>query len=163
MDRGSHSGAKISWADVDVTVSLVEHEVMTRLLLNGILHSLDTSGKTIKYLLDVASLLHGDDSKLILLIDPGQEGFVLVVKDSTTLWPVTFHASNLEVRIPRHEEKMIVHELLSNLLTHSGQGEVGSGKITLQVSKGLLHQVLHVDSLLLGDSGRQSESIDVPH
>jgi hypothetical protein len=46
-------------------------------------------GKTVKDRFNVSSTLHGDDSELILLINPGQEGFVLAVEDATTLWSIS--------------------------------------------------------------------------
>merc|ERR1719342_323512 len=153
MNRSSHARSKVRWAGMDVSVSFVQHKVMTGFFLDGILHSLDTSCQSVKHLLDVSALLHGDDPELVLFVDPGQEGLVLVVEDSTTLRPISLHASNLEVRITRHKEEMIINQLLSDLLTHSSEREVRSGEVTLEVCKCLLHQVLNVNSLLLGDSG----------
>merc|ERR1719447_1652893 len=153
VNRSSHACSKVCWAGVNVSVSFVQHEVVTRFLLDGILHSLDTSCQSVKHLLDVSALLHGDDPQLVLFVDPSQEGLVLVVEDSTTLGPIPLHASNLEVRITRHKEEMIINQLLSNLLTHSGEREVRSGEVSFEVCKCLLHQVLNINSLLLGDSG----------
>merc|ERR1719300_1181414 len=97
VNRSSHACSKVCWAGVDVSVSFVQHEIVTRFLLDGILHSFDTTCQSVKNLLDVSALLHGDDPQLVLLVDPGQEGLVLVVEDSTTLRPIPLHASNLEV------------------------------------------------------------------
>ena len=55
---------------------------------------------------------------------------------------------------------MIVHELLSDLLAHTCERIVGSGQIPGQVSKGLLHEVLHAKSLVLGDPRRQSKPVN---
>merc|ERR1719391_1729510 len=161
VDRGSHASSKVSWAGVDVTIPFIQHEIMTRFLLDRILHSLDTSCQSVEHLLNVASLLHRNDSQLILFVDPSQEGLVLVVEDATTLWPVSLHASNFEIGVSGHEEEVIIHQLLPHLLTHSGERKVGTSKVALEVGKGLLHQVLDVNSLLLGNSGRETESIDV--
>jgi len=161
VNRGSHASSKVSWASMDVTISFIQHEIMTRFLLDGILDSLDSSCQPVEHLLDVASLLHRNDSQLILFVDPGQEGLVLVVEDATTLGPVSLHASNLEIWVSRHEEEVIINQLLSHLLAHSSKRKVGTSKVTLEVGKGLLHQVLDVNSLLLGDSGRETESINV--
>merc|ERR1719391_341604 len=153
MNRSSHACSEVRWAGVDVSVPFVQHEIVTRFLLDGILHSLDTSCQSVKHLLDISALLHGDDPQLVLLVDPGQESLVLVVENSTTFRPVPLHASNLEVRITRHEQEMIINQLLSDLLTHSSEREVRSGEVSFKVCKCLLHQVLHVNPLLLGDSG----------
>merc|ERR1712241_55143 len=70
VDGGSHASSKIGWAGVDVSVLLGESIVLARLGLDGISNSLDSTGKTSEDSLDVSSLLHGDDTGLILLIDP---------------------------------------------------------------------------------------------
>merc|ERR1719481_572217 len=78
-----------------------------------------------------------------------------------TLGPVSLHASNLEIWVSRHEEEVIINQLLSHLLAHSSKRKVGTSKVTLEVGKGLFHQVLDINSLLLGNSGRETKSIDV--
>ena len=80
---------------MDVAVLGVQHEVSARLGLDGVSHRLDTSGQAVEHSSDIASALHGDDSQLILLVDPGQECLVLVVENTPTLWPVSLHTSNL--------------------------------------------------------------------
>merc|ERR1712212_628914 len=94
-------------------------------------------------------------------LSPGEEGFVLVMEDSATLWPISLHARNLQVLVPGHEEEMIIDQLLPDLLLHACQGEVGASKITSQVSKCLPHQVLNAKALVLGDSRGQAEPVDV--
>ena len=60
------------------------------------LDSLDAAGQPLEDPLDVAALLHGDDAELVLLVDPHQEGLVLVVEDAATLRPIPLHARHLE-------------------------------------------------------------------
>ena len=162
MDRGPHTCAEVGGAGVDVSVPRVKHEVMSRLLLDRILDSLDAASKSVKHLLDITSLLHGDDPELVLLVDPGQEGLVLVVEDATSLGPVTLHASDLEVGVSRDKEEVVIDQLLPDLLTHASEGEVGAGQISLEVSESLLHQVLHVNPLLLGDARGETKAVNVP-
>jgi hypothetical protein len=113
MDRGTHSGTKIGGAAVEVSILLTQHEVLARLSFDRVLHSLDTSGEPLEDSLHISTLLHGDDSQLILLVNPNlgeqnkiflsryqvsksyQEAFLLVVKDSSALGPVSLHASCL--------------------------------------------------------------------
>ena len=97
---------------------------------------------------------------MILLIDPDKEGFGLVVKDSTALGPVPLHTGSDQVLVPRHEQKVIVYELLAIGLLHAKQGEVFAGQVTFKLLEGALHEVFHVQPLLLGDSGRKAESFD---
>jgi len=160
VDGSSHASAQVGWARVDVTKLGRNLEVLARLSLDGVLDSLDASGQSLENALDVTALLHGDDTELILLVDPDKEGLGLVVEDATAFRPIALHTSDLEVGIARHEQEVVVNELLADLLVHASQCVVVSGKITAKLGKGALHQVLNADALLLGDSGRQAESLD---
>merc|ERR1719495_166736 len=147
MDRCSHTSSQVGWAGVDITILGVKHEVLSRLSFNRISNSLDATGKTIENTSDISSTLHGDDPELIFLIDPGEEGLVLVVEDATALWPVSLHTSNLEVRISRNEKEVIIDQLLAHLLVHASKWVVGTSKVTSQVSKSLFHEVLNSKSI----------------
>ena len=70
-DPGSLTCAQVGGTAVDVAVLLILHEGVTRLLLHGVLHGLDTFGQALEHSLHVATLLHGDDAELVLLVDPG--------------------------------------------------------------------------------------------
>jgi len=95
---------------------------------------------------------------LILLIDPDQEGLGLVVENSTTLRPVALHAGGNQVLVTGHEEEMVVDKLLADFLIHAFKGVVSSSEVTGQLLEGLLHQVLDLNALFLGDARGQSES-----
>merc|ERR1712013_117186 len=112
MDRGTHTSSKIGWARVDVSVLFRQSEVLATLSLDRVSNSLDSTSKTSKDTLYITSLLHGDDSCLILLIDPEKEGLGSVVEDSTALGPVTLHTSNSEVTVSTDEEEVIINKLL---------------------------------------------------
>ena len=116
--------------------------------------------QSLKDALDVTTLLHGDDAELILLVDPDKEGLGVVVEDATALGPVALHTGNLQVGIARHEEEMVINQLLAGALIHASQGVVFAGKIASELGKGVLHQSLNVDTLLLGDAGRKAETLD---
>jgi len=47
------------------------------------------SGKSIENLSDSSSWLHGDDSELILLIDPDEESLGIVMEDTSAGWPLS--------------------------------------------------------------------------
>jgi len=115
---------------VDVAELGAQEEVLARLSLDGITDGLDTAGKTLEDSLDVTTGLHGDDTELILLIDPDQEGLGVVVEDTTALGPVTLHTGNLQVGISGHEEEVVIDQLLADLLVHASQGVVLTSKIT---------------------------------
>merc|ERR1712012_1517587 len=160
VDGGPHASAKVGGAGVDVAVLLVKAEVLARLLLDRLLDSLDTLGKPGEGLLNISSLLHGDDTELILLVDPDKEGLVPVVEDTTSLGPVALHAGNLQVPVARDEEEVVVHKLLANLLVHSGQGVVVTSKVGGEVLDRIDHQLLNSNTLLPGDSGGKTKAID---
>jgi len=160
VDRGPHASAQVGWAGVDVAKLGGDLEVLARLSLDRVLHSLDATCQSLKDALDVTTLLHGDDAELILLVDPDKEGLGLVVEDATALGPVALHTSHLQVGIAGHEEEVIVDQLLADLLVHAGQGVVVASQVAAELGESSLHQVLNTDALLLGDAGGQTESLD---
>ena len=104
VDGGSESGTKVSWARGDVTEMLVVGELADGFNVSG------SSAESVEDLEDTSSLLHGDDSELILLIDPDEESLGVVVEDTSARWPVSVEVAsskesvslpifNLKVRI----------------------------------------------------------------
>ena len=67
-----------------------------------------------------------------------------------------------KVPVSRHKEEVIIHQLLADLLIHPSKRVVGTGQVTSQLSKSILHQVLNTQTLLLGNSRRQTKSINGP-
>jgi len=160
VDRGSHAGAQVGGARVDVAKLGGNLEVLAALSLDRVLHSLDATCQPLEDTLDVAALLHGDDAELILLVDPDKEGLGIVVVDTAALGPVALHAGNSQVAITRHEEEVIVDQLLADLLVHAGERVVGAGEVTGHLGESLGDNLLNTDALLLGDSGGETESIN---
>merc|ERR550539_334254 len=119
VDGGPHAGTQVGWGGVDVAELLGQLEVLARLGLDTVADSLDATSQAREDSLDVTALLHGDDASLVLLIDPDQESLGLVVEDATALRPVTLHTSNLQVGVTRHEEEVVIDELLTDLLVHA--------------------------------------------
>ena len=48
-----------------------------------------SSAESVEGLSDTSSLLHGDDSELILLIDPDEESLGIVMEDTSAGWPLS--------------------------------------------------------------------------
>ena len=69
VNRGAHAGAQVGGAEMEVAVLLGDLEVFARLVLNRLLHRIDSPGKSLKDALHISALLHGDDPQLVLLID----------------------------------------------------------------------------------------------
>jgi len=160
VDRGPHASTQVGGAGVDVAELLRQLEVLARLSLDTVLDSLDATGQPLEDTLDITTLLHGDDTSLILLIDPDQEGLSLVVEDATALGPVTLHTSNLQVGVTRHEEEVVIDELLTDLLVHASEWVVGTSQVTIEPLQGSGDQLLNTNTLILGDSGGKTESLD---
>ena len=83
MNGGSEGGTEVSWARGDVTEMLIVRE-----LANGFDVS-SSSAESVEDLEDTSSLLHGDNSQLILLIDPDEESLGVIVEDTSARWPVS--------------------------------------------------------------------------
>jgi len=160
VDGGPHASTQVGGAGVDVAELLGQLEVLAGLSLDAVADSLDATGQALEDTLDVTALLHGDDASLILLIDPDKEGLGLVVEDATALGPVTLHTSDLKVGVTRHEEEVVVDELLADLLVHASQGVVGTSQVTIEPLEGSGDELLNTNTLLLGDSGGKAESLD---
>merc|ERR1719476_62873 len=160
VDGGPHASAQVGGAGVDVAEPLIQAEVLARLLLHRVLDSLDTLGEPGEDFFHISSLLHGDDAELVLFVHPDQESLVLVVEDTTTLRPVTLHASNGKVPVARDEEEVVVNELLTDLLIHSGQRVVVTSKVRGEVLDSIDHQLLGSNTLLLGDSGGKTKAVN---
>merc|ERR1712142_105092 len=121
MDRSSHTSTQVGGTGVNISIFGINCKFFARLRFNRISNSLNTPSKTCKYSLNITAHFHRNDSELIFFIDPNKEGLILVVVDTTTLRPVTFHASNLEVGVTRHKEEVIINKLLTNFLIHASQ------------------------------------------
>ena len=66
------------------------------------------SGESAEDSLDISSVLHRDNSELILLIDPDQESLGVIVEDTTTAGPVSVEVASLE-------ESVTLPKIVSNL------------------------------------------------
>merc|ERR1711863_13887 len=91
VDGGTHTSTQVGGARVNITEFGADLEILARFGLDGVTDTLDASCESFKDSLDISSLLHGDDTELILLIDPDQEGLVGIVEDTTAFGPMTLH------------------------------------------------------------------------
>jgi hypothetical protein len=57
---------------------------------------------------DVSTLLHGDDAELVLLVDPDEESFGVVVEDTSALGPVAVETAGFEetVTLPKNSTEL---------------------------------------------------------
>ena len=63
-----------------------------------------SAGESVENGVDISSLLHWDDAKLILLVNPDEESLLLVVENTSTVGPVTVQASDLKETISLPEK-----------------------------------------------------------
>ena len=83
--------------------------------LGDLLNLGGSTGKSIEDSSNVGSLLHGDDSELILFVNPDKEGLVVVVEDSSARWPVTVESASLKEAVSLPKIKLPVNTLKSSL------------------------------------------------
>ena len=65
-----------------------------------------------------------------------------------------------QVGVTRHKQEMVINQLLTDSLVHAGQGIVVTSQVAIQFGKSVFHQSLNIDTLLLGDTGGKTESLD---
>merc|ERR1711981_583622 len=159
VDGSSHASAKIGWARVDITELLGQLEVFAGFSLDRVLYGLDTSGQSFEYTLDITTLLHGDDSKLILFVDPDKECFGCVVEDTTASGQSRSIPATFKFGSPDMKRKW---SSTNCCLTFSSMpvSVVVTGKIASEFWESVLHEVFNSNTLFLGDSRGQTESLD---
>ena len=90
---GSESGTKVGRAGGDVTEMVITRE------LGDLLDGAGSSAESVEDGLDVGTVLHRDDSKLILLVDPDDESLGVVVEDTSARRPVSVEVASLKESI----------------------------------------------------------------
>ena len=108
VDRSSHGSTKVGWARGNVTEMLVVGE------LDDSFNMLSSSAKSLEDSSDVSTWLHGNDTKLILLVNPHEESLLLVVEDTSARWPVPVETARLEefVSLPNKSKKIFRYNYL---------------------------------------------------
>lgn len=101
MDGSSEGGTEIGWARGDVTEMLIMREFADSLDMSS------GSAESVEDLEDTSSLLHGDDSELILLIAPDVERFIFVHEDTSSGWPVSVKVACLQESVSLLEKDVI--------------------------------------------------------
>ena len=73
----SEGGTEVGWARGDVTEMVIMGKLALGLDVGG------SSAESVEDFDDTGSLLHGNDSELILLVDPDEESLGIVVEDTS--------------------------------------------------------------------------------
>ena len=90
VDGSAECGSEVGGAGCDVTQVVVVSET------SNTFNELGGSGETLEDGADIGTLLHGDDTELILFVDPDEECLGSVVEDTTSLGPVTVKTASIE-------------------------------------------------------------------
>ena len=61
---------------------------------------------------DIGALLHRNNPKLILFIDPDEEGLLVVVEDTSALWPVPVKTACVKEPVALLEKEVVCDQLL---------------------------------------------------
>ena len=82
--------------------------------LDDSFNMLSSSAKSLEDSSDVSTWLHGNDTKLILLVNPHEESLLLVVEDTSARWPVPVETARLEefVSLPNKSKKIFRYNYL---------------------------------------------------
>ena len=155
MNGGSKTGTEVGWAVRNVTEMVVVGEFCLLLNLGG------SDGKSLEDLEDVGSLLHGDKSELILFVDPHKESFVVIVEDTSSLWPVSLESSRLQVLVTTLEEEVISDQLLSLGIGHVWKGIVFTLKLTIELTESGGNELFNLKSIISRDSRSEWEGSEV--
>lgn len=147
VDGGADGGAQVGGAEGEEAETVVVGEGNALLDLVGGCH------ETAIDLAKVATHLHGDDTKVILLIHPDEESLCVVVEDTAAGGPVAAGVGGLEEAVTFLEEEVIVDELLLNFLGHAGEGVISTLKFSLESGEGGGDLVFHLLVLGLGEAG----------
>lgn len=155
MHGGAHTSSKVGWAGGNVTEMLVMGKL-------GFLFDLGSgNGESLEDLADVGSLLHGDDSELILFVDPHEEGLVVVMENTTGLWPLTLEAAALKVLVTSLEEEVVGNQLLLVSVGHGGKGVVLTLEFTSEFLEDANDLGFDFTSLLGVDGGSEGNVSEV--
>jgi hypothetical protein len=147
VDGSAHTSAQVGGAVGDITEMVIRSEL-------GLLFDFSGSdGETFEHLADVGTLLHGDDTELILFVNPDKESLGIVVENTTAFRPVTLETAGFEVLVATLEEEMVSNELVTLSISHGFKRVVGSLEFTGKVAKSLDNLAFEFLTVIAGDGG----------
>ena len=111
--------------------------------------------ESLEDLTDVGTLLHGDDTKLVLLIHPDEEGLSIVVEDTTRLGPVVLETARFKILVTTLEKEVIGDELVTLTIGHGSEGVVLALELSSEGVEGRDDLGLDLTTLLSSDACAQ--------
>ena len=131
-------------------------------VVETLLHGVDGLGPALEHLLDVAAVLHGDAAHVVLLVDPHQEGLVLVVEDASGIGPVAGSTA-----VGQHivgsgllEQETLALEQVLLRLGHATQRVVLASKVSRHTGQSIAQEALHGAALLAVSGGGKGQGVD---
>ena len=118
----------------------------------NLLNSVGSTGESVEDGVDVSTVLHGDDSELILFVNPNKEGLVVVMEDTSTRRPVSVEVTGLKETVSFLEEEMVINKLLLSSSVHAFKRVEVTLKVTFEVVACLNDGIHNIKSLLLGNT-----------
>ena len=77
-----------------------------------------STGESAENCTDISTRLHGDNTKLILFVDPGEESLCIIVENASAFGPVTVKAAGFKETVALFEQEVIIDQLLLLLRGH---------------------------------------------
>lgn len=156
LDNAFHASSEIWWASCDETEMIVMRELGAG-FLDVSVSTLESTEELVK----LNSLSHGDDSKLVLLVAPDDQVFVIIYEEASSWRPVFVQFSGLIPSIPFFEKTVISSKLIFGLFTHILYWLESTFKITFEGLGGSLNHLHYLLSLHLRNTWPKWESFEV--
>lgn len=149
----THSRTQVGGAEGQESEPVVVRE------RHALLNVVDGSHEPLVDLLQVSTHLHGDQTEVVFLIAPHQEGLVLIVVNATARGPEAASVGSLQETVTLLEQEVIINQLLLGLLGHAGERVEGSLELTLKSGEGGGDLLFHLLVLGLGQAGVEGVSL----
>ena len=81
---------------------------------------------------DIGALLHRNNPKLILFIDPDEEGLLIVVENASSLRPVSVQATCIKESVTFLEKEMILDQLIPLSICHRSKRVESSSEFSIE-------------------------------
>jgi len=166
VDGRSHAGTHVGWARGDDTKVLG----LGASAWDEVLDLVDGSLQSVEDVVDLEALLHGHDSKVILLTNPDDEALVLRHVAASAVWPVGgdtgINQEGVGAHVLEHDvglDELLVLGLVDVVLVAWGKAVVLAAKVWVSAEsiEHWAHSELHVLSVLLAHGTGEWEFLQV--
>jgi len=110
------------------------------------------SAESIENFDDTGILLHRNNSKLILFVDPDKEGLGVVMEDTSTGWPVSVEIACIQESVSLFEKEVVFNKLFLISFAHGFERVESSLKISFESGSSFSDESHNFESLFFGDT-----------